>query len=296
MSAADIKAHLQTGATHTCTCWSLTRRDGVVLGFTDHDRPLTFAGISFAPQTGMSAQALASSAGLSVNNSAALGALSADAITEADIAAGRYDGAQVVMWRVQWDDVTARQVRFRGTLGEITRSAGGFEAELLGLTEALNQTQGRSYLTRCSAVLGDLRCGVDVHDPLFSVTHVLTQAPRDNVLLLDLPPGFHDGWFEGGFCKVLSGVGSGLQTMIKSDVIEGTRRRVTLWSALPSRIVAGDSIGLIAGCDKRAETCREKFANLLNFQGFPDIPGDDWLVSVPRSDRSNTGNSRSRRR
>lgn len=296
MTAAALHVHLQTGATHTCTCWSLTRKDGVAFGFTDHDRPLAFDGLSFSPQSGMSAQALASSAGLSVNNSAALGALSADAITEADIAAGRYDGALVTMWRVRWDDVTARQVRFRGTLGEITRAAGGFEAELLGLTEALNQTRGRSYLTSCGAVLGDARCGFDISNPLFSATHVLTQQVDENVLWLDGLAGFHDDWFENGFCKVLTGQGTGLQAAIKSDVIASAGRRVTLWSAFPNQINAGDRIRLIAGCDKRAETCREKFANLVNFQGFPDIPGDDWLVSVPRSDGSNTGTSRRRRR
>jgi uncharacterized phage protein (TIGR02218 family) len=119
---------------------------------------------------------------------------------------------------------------------------------------------------------------------------VLKIAPDHNVFVLDAG-GFNDGWFENGFCNVLSGEGSGLQAAIKSDVIEGDTRTVTLWSAIPAHVVAGDQIRLTAGCDKRAETCREKFSNLLNFQGFPDIPGDDWLVSVPRSDQSNTGGS-----
>ncbi len=139
MSTADLHAHLQTGTTHTCLCWSVTRRDGVAFGFTDHDRSLTFDRMVFQPQGGMTARALASSVGLSVNNTAALGVLSGDAITEVDILAGRYDGAAVVTWRVQWDDVCARQVQFRGTMGEITRGAGGFEAALHGLTDALNQ-------------------------------------------------------------------------------------------------------------------------------------------------------------
>ena len=162
MMASSLHTHLATGATHVCLCWAVTRRDGVSYGVTEHDRPLTFEGQGFHPEGGMSARALASSMGLSVNNTAALGVLSSDAIQEVDILAGRYDGAEVVIWQVQWDAVSARKVQFRGTMGEITRGAGGFEAELHGLTEALNQPQGRSYLTTCNAVLGDARKAGDL--------------------------------------------------------------------------------------------------------------------------------------
>jgi len=69
----------------------------------------------------------------------------------------------------------------------------------------------------------------------------------------------------------------------------GNRRQLTLWAPLQVPIVPGDTFRLIAGCDKRAVTCREKFENLLNFQGFPHIPGDDWLMAVPRTDGANDG-------
>ena len=294
MSKAALLDHLRTGATHTCTCWAVTRRDGVVHGFTDHDRTLSFDGISFSPTAGLSARALASSSGLSVNNSAAVGVLSTVAITEPDIMAGRYDGAAVTTWLVRWDDVAARQVRFRGTIGEITRGAGGFEAELQGLTEALNQPQGRSYLKTCSAVLGDARCGVNLGDPSFVMTHKLDTAPQGHVIAMTDHGNYDAGWFEDGLCVVQSGNAAGLQVAIKSDVTDGDQRLITLWALFAHPLQAGDTLRFIAGCDKRADTCREKFANLINFQGFPDIPGDDWLVSVPRSDQPNTGGSLTR--
>jgi len=34
-----------------------------------------------------------------------------------------------------------------------------------------------------------------------------------------------------------------------------------------------------------------KFNNLINFQGFPGIPGEDWLMSVPRTGGVNDGGS-----
>lgn len=291
MTATELHAHLKTGTTHTCHCWSVTRRDGVAYGFTDHDRPLVFDGMTFQPQGGMTARALASSVGLSVNNTAALGVLSADAITERDILAGRYDGAEVVTWRVQWDNVRARQIHFRGKMGEITRGAGGFEAELHGLTDALNQPQGRSYLKTCSAILGDRRCGFDLDSADIHLTHVLSEDLSDQLLVLTGATDFQDGWFEDGICSVLTGAAKGLIGAVKSDVRNDGGRKLTLWSQFPLPLLAGDRIRIVAGCDKRAETCRAKFANLLNFQGFPDIPGEDWLVSVPQADQTNAGGS-----
>ena len=75
MSVAELYAHLATGQTHVAQCWSIRRRDGVVYGFTDHDRMLAFDGIDFVADSGMSAKALSSTTGLSVNNTEALGLL-----------------------------------------------------------------------------------------------------------------------------------------------------------------------------------------------------------------------------
>lgn len=290
MSATDLHAHLKTGLTHVCQCWAVSRTDGVTLGFTDHDRDLTFDGITFAANSGMSAKALSSTTGLSVDNTEAAGMLSAASITEADIAAGRYDNADVTIWQVQWDNVEARQVHFRGSLGEITRNGAAFQADLRGLSEKLNQPQGRSYLKTCSAVLGDSACGVNVNtDAAFVAEVEVDQATDGQTFDLATLVPFNDRWFEGGVIEGLSGEATGLKALIKQDTLNGSRRQITLWQPIPATIAQGDQFRLIAGCDKRAETCREKFANLANFQGFPHIPGDDWLLAVPRASGTNDG-------
>ncbi|MCF7700335.1 DUF2163 domain-containing protein [Loktanella sp. M215] len=290
MTAAGLFAHLGTGATHVCQCWSITRSDGVTFGFTDHDRPLAFEGITFLADSGLSARALGLSSGLAVDNSEAVGLLQSDVIAEADIAAGRYDGAEVRNWLVRWDSVGQRQLRFRGTIGEITRQAGQFQVELRGLTDALNQPSGRTYLRSCSAVLGDAACGVDTDDPAFAATlPVLDQRGAGEFVVADT--GYNDRWFEQGMLEVVSGNAKGLTATIKHDRLENGRHRIILWQALRAAVRTGDRVKLIAGCDKRAETCRLKFANLVNFRGFPDMPGDDWMISVPRSDDAGNGGS-----
>ena len=165
MGAAELHAHLAGGLGTVARCWAVTRADGISLGFTDHDRDLAFEGQSFRADTGLSAKTLQQATGLSVDNSEAMGALRDDALSEADIEAGRFDGAEVVCWLVNWQDVSQRRMLFRGSIGEIRRAGGAFHAELRGLTEALNRPLGRSFQKPCSAVLGDAACmAVEVGD------------------------------------------------------------------------------------------------------------------------------------
>ena len=140
-----FRAHVQSGLTTLCRAWALERSDGTVLGFTDHDCVLSFDGIAFQPGSGLTARAVSQATGLSVDNTEALGVLSDASVREEDIEAGRFDSAEVRCWLVNWQDVSMRWLQFRGSIGEIRRAGGAFEAELRGLTEALNRPQGRIY-------------------------------------------------------------------------------------------------------------------------------------------------------
>lgn len=290
----DLLAHLQTGQTTTCHAWSIRRRDGTVLGFTDHDRNLTFDGIAFRADSGMTAMALQQGTGLAVDNSEAIGALTAAALTEADIDAGRYDAAEVTAWLVNWASPAQRQVVFFGTIGEIRRSGGAFRAELRGLTEGLNRPLGRVYQKPCGAVLGDRRCGVDLTDPAYSVTVDLLSAEHDQKIAIPDLPDHADGWFARGRLEVLDGPAAGLAGIIQWDRVEQGLRTVTLWAPVSASLAGSTMVRLVAGCDRRFSTCGGKFDNALNFQGFPDIPGDDWMTVLPVQSSETGGGSRRR--
>lgn len=286
----DFQAHLATGLTTLARCWRVARTDGETLGFTDHDLDLAFEDMLFLSGAGMSALALEQGNGLSVDNTEALGALSHDAIREEDIAAGRYDGAAVTCWLVNWADVAQRTVLFAGQIGEISRSGGAFRAELQGLSAPLNQPMGRVYQKPCTAVLGDQDCRVDVKDPqFFGDFRVVAQEDQSRFSLTG-EADFVDGWFQHG---VLRDEVRGLTGLVKSDLrlAEGEQRVVHLWAPMPVVLQPGDDIQLIAGCDKQFATCRFKFNNHLNFRGFPDVPGDEWITTLPRRDGVNAGGS-----
>ncbi len=275
--------------------WALTRSDGTVLGFTDHDRDLSFGGISFRAGTGMSAGAIVQGTGLSVDNTEASGALSDAALSERDILAGRYDNAALTIWEVDWQDPAWRRVLFRGALGEITRAGGAFRAELRGLTEPLSKTGGRVFGAACPAVLGDAQCGVDLDQPVFRA-EVALLAVDEGGAVLEVPPlgDFAADWFVDGNVVFLTGAAEGATVPVRREEALGDRRRLHLWQAPGFAPDVGDSVRLQAGCDKRFATCRFKFANTENFRGFPHVPDDDWLQVTPRADGDNTGGPRDR--
>ncbi len=293
MSGADaLGAHLETGVTTVARAWEVRRKDGRRFGFTDHDLELSFDDLVFRADTGMSAAALQQGTGLSVDNSEAIGALSDASVSEADIAAGRFDGAEVTAWLVNWTDVAARKVLFRGSLGEITRSGGAFTAELRGLTEWLNRPVGRVYQAPCLVVLGDAACGVDTEAAGMWAEAVVTGVTAKGGFVLSVASGFEAQWFQRGRLTVLDGAAEGLWAVIKRDVLfEDGAREVDLWEPLGGSVIAGDSVKLIVGCDKRFETCRSKFDNLVNFQGFPDIPQEEWVLIHPTAAQARSGGS-----
>src|SRR5690606_13019159 len=98
----ELAAHLAGNVTTLCHCWRLTRTDGAVLGFTDHDGTVSCDGTVFRPGTGLAASEAKSSLGMAVDGMDVEGALSSAEIGEADIAAGLYDGARIETLLVNW--------------------------------------------------------------------------------------------------------------------------------------------------------------------------------------------------
>lgn len=285
-------AHLATASTTLCRCWQVRRRDGVDYGFTDHDGNIAFDGIGFLASSGMSARAFQQVTGLAVDNSEAIGALSAAAVREEDLAAGRFDGAEVRCWQVNWQAPDQRILVFRGQFGEVTRVNGSFRVELRGLPEVLNQAQGRVFQSGCSAVLGDARCGVNLSLPNHQIETVIAERDELGGLWFDGMPALADGWFARGSLTPVEGAGADVVTAIRRDVLRDGRRRIELWHQPLVPLPVGSIVRLTVGCDRTAATCKTKFANFINFRGFPHIPGEDWLASYPNSGTTNNGGSR----
>lgn len=288
----SLDAHLKSGCTTLCRAWQIIRQDGARFGFTDHDLALAFDGQIYAPDSGLSALALQQSTGLAVDNTEAIGAISDAAITDADVDAGLFDGAEVLSWLVNWQAPDQRVLQFRGNIGEIRRAGGAFQAELRGLTDSLNRPVGRVFQKPCGAVLGDAHCQVPLNATGYRAETDVSEIDNMRVFRFAGLNGYAESWFERGRLEVLSGAGKGLHASIKVDRrIDGVRE-ISLWEPLRTDVQSGDRVALFAGCDKRFETCRVKFSNARNFRGFPDIPEEEWLMVYPTKAPSKSGGSR----
>jgi uncharacterized phage protein (TIGR02218 family) len=279
---AVLQAKLDSGVTTLCRCWIISRRDGVAQGFTDHDEDVVIGEVTCRAGTGLSGSEASEQLGLAVGGSEVSGALVDDQLTEADLAAGRYDAATVDVYLVDWSEPSLNVLMCKGALGEVRREGGAFAAELRSLTHRLAEESGRLYTATCSADLGDARCTVDLDDPDFRGSGAVATLAGDTLLYVSGLGSFGDGWFTAGRIAFTSGANDGLAVEVKVHRVADDGVTIELWQLMSDPVEAGDTFEITAGCDKRFATCRDRFDNAVNFRGFPHIPGNDFVVSYAR--------------
>ncbi len=271
--------HFAQDVTTVCTCWRLTRRDGVAFGFTDHDRALTVDGTLFEPETGFSASEARETLGMAVDTVDVEGALSSAQIRDEDIAVGLYDGASVETFLVNWRKPQEFAATRRATIGKITRADGRFVAELESMANRLDQPNGRSVRRTCDAELGDGRCGFDLNAPGFKATGAVATVEAPDKIVVSGLGGFEPGWFAFGMLRWTTGARAGqTERIVDHRNVDGDGILV-LQPRAGSAIGIGDEFAVVAGCDKTFATCKARFGNALNFRGFPHLPGNDAAYS-----------------
>jgi uncharacterized phage protein (TIGR02218 family) len=289
---AGLQAHLASGATTLAWCWRMMRADGVVYGFTDHDRDIVFDGTAFEAASGFTGSDIRQSVGLSVDNLDASGALRSDRLDEGDLAGGLFDGARVEIWRVNWAEPEQRVLMMAGSIGEVKRGESAFTAELRSLAHELGQPQGRTFQYACDATLGDTRCGIDLDAPAYRGEGSVAEAGSAFQFGASGLGAFADGWFAGGLLIWTSGSNAGRRMEVKRFTQTAGTAEIELWRSMASPVAPGDGFTVTAGCDKLFATCKGKFANPLNFRGFPHMPGNSYVLAYPVSgDPANDGAS-----
>ena len=252
-------------------CWHLQRRDGNGLALTSHDRALTVDGIRYEPAPGMTPAAIRSELGLEPRSSEVAGSLSAEAISEADIAAGRWDGAALRLFAIDWAEPGAVHPLLEGELGEISTRDASFAAVLRGVAAGLERPICPLTSPNCRAELGDPQCRVDMAGRKVRATVTGRTA---HIVTVDHPV---DERFVLGDMRVLSGAANGERRRILA--VEG--QQLHLRSATAGDVAVGTSVELVEGCDKLIATCSQRFANAANFRGEPHLPGNDLLTRYP---------------
>jgi len=283
-----MSAALQSGVTTFAHVLRIVRRDSETFAFTDHDRALAFDGLICEPSQGLAIGAIEKSLGLSTDTASVAGALHAEAITEADLARGLWDGARVELYRVDWREPSVRVHLFSGRIGEAKRGASAFEAELRGVQAPLNTPVGRVFSRYCDATLGDARCGKDISTSAFRGAGVVTSVLSSTAFRVSGLGDFEAGWFARG--RLVWSAGG--ESEVAAHRLDGDEAMLELLDPAGAALSAGAAFVVYAGCDKSLATCKAKFANSVNFRGFPHMPGNDVVQAGPDTDEPLDGSSR----
>lgn len=254
-------------------CWRLERRDGIAIGLTAHDRDLVIDGLVHRAAPGMTPSAIKRSDGLDTDTMDVSGALTSTAISARDLAAGRWDGAGVRLFAVDWTGAEGRVELGEGTIGSVETKDGAFTAELRGASAALDRPVVEETSAECRAELGDTRCRVAMAGRRRLVRLV---SVTGRAVTVDAAEPSANA-YGGGLLRWVGGANSGLEGAVaESDDSVVTLRAEPVFAPTP-----GDLIELIEGCDKSVATCAARFGNVPNFRGEPYLPGIDLLTRYP---------------
>ncbi len=280
----QMQANLDAGATTLCWCWRIIRKDGTVLGYTEHDEDLTFDGMVWQTTNALQPGVLESALGFGSGTGGASGVLTQDGISADDLDAGLYNRANVEIWRVDWNDPDLRVGIWAGEIGDIKRGENGFEAELLGPARKLERSFGRVFTKRCDAELGDGRCRKDISPAPFTQSGSILRVLAANRFALAGVSVAQSNWFEAGLLNWSTGPNAGQSFRIADHYQSGGDEIILLDRSPIHAASVGETFSIIAGCNKSLEHCAGKFTNIINFRGCPFMPGNDSLIaSAPKS-------------
>lgn len=270
-------------------CWKVTRRDGESYTFTAHDRPIIFRGDTYNPCGAMNPSAYQASGQMKdVGNANLIGLMSLDSdmpgIPIADITAGLLDAAQVEIWEVPWQGDESPLPILKGYISKITQMDISYQAEILTQSGLLaNQGIVENYTPNCRFMLGDARCAKPL--AAFTESSIVSELAAGSAQMQSRKRQFFDaarieadGYWANGMLTWTGGDNTGYSSEVAASFDNGA---IILWNVMPHEIQLGDAYTIIAGCDKKKETCISKFSNIANFGGFPDIPGNDVIFQTP---------------
>jgi len=269
--------------------WTITRTDGQVFAFTSLDRPLTFRGVVHSPCNSLTATATEQSTTIGASgNMELLGIISDAGISEQELYNGLFDFARFEIWMVPWLN-HGGETPFRlmaGTTGTMSHGIDGFKFEVLTGSANLRQ-KGllEVFSPSCRYGFGstlDSRCPVDLAAITVAGSATSTAVPAASNaatrrIVIDSSRAEPDGHFDLGVITFTGGANAGARSEIKR--FEGGV--FVLWSPLLFPIETGDTYTATPGCNKSPDDHMRFNADMVDFGGFPDVPGSDSINQFP---------------
>jgi hypothetical protein len=192
-------------------------------------------------------------ADLAVDATEIIGAVEDARLNAADLHGGRYEGAHVTLFEVDWRAPGAGQkIHFEGPLGEVTTRGEEFVAEVRSWTAYLARNISQAIGPQCrkdfgSRVLADERkpntpCGVDLDPPAWAAATAYTATVAGDRLVGSRvrPTSFTGWWFACTVAGTSGGSEPAWPTTLDATVVDGG----VTWRAEPALAVPGTVTGV----------------------------------------------------
>ena len=184
---------------------------------------------------------------------------------------GQMDGARFKLERIFMDastptDTSAGTIKlFEGRIIEPEFDRNTIQASVASDLDELNVQMPRNlYQPSCSNTLFDHACGLNREN--YALETVIAAGSTASRILCDIHQP--QGWFTQGVIEFLEGGNKGLKRTIRLHELDV----LLLTLPLLENPEVGQRIKVYPGCDKRLETCQNRFNNFARFRGAPFIP------------------------
>lgn len=265
-----MSAQARASATSLAFGWSLERRDGAGVALTSHDRTIAAEDTTYVAAPGLMPNAVQAGS-LDEPLAELTCALNGSVLSSGDLQSGRWDGARATLALLDWNAAASFAILCEGELGEVTHQGESFSVDFRGAGRFLERPACPGTSPTCRAALGDKDCRIDL-----AGRELRTRVISVTGSSVELEAEAGDS-FVLGTLRWLSGANCGL----KDQVVSREGRAIRLRQTPPFEVKQGDAVLLREGCDKRLQTCRDRFGNVANFRGEPHLPGGDFLTRYP---------------
>jgi len=290
--SSGLNTHIQQGQTTLTNLLKVTRIcDGQVFGFTCHDLPLIFGGVTYLSTTSFNPFNQNQKSTGEAGATELTGAFDS-VIIRADVLAGLWDNARFQVLRVNWSNLSqGALILMTGTYGEFEPQEFGFKTSLHGLEYPLTFIGGEICGPACRVDFGSPKCApgglLDDGTDINSLLQALTVTATDGVSYIEVSGLSNTGKpFDGGLVTFATGNNPNLSAEVLHVAFAAgsppTPDTITLRPCtLIGPIQIGDTLHLFPACDKLFGTCSLVWLNGVNFQAEPHTPSPDNVLAYP---------------
>ena len=287
-----IKNDYQKQVMTLCTCIKIYLQNGKKIGFTTHisnmrfieEPDLLYLSKGFTPT------AISQNNEMAVDNLDGQVIIDSESVKEDDLEKGIYNYAYFEIFEINYMSKSNGYYSYNriiqglnGTIGEVKRSKLQFDTEYRSLAQYLAITIIDLCKVNCNVDLYDNKCKVNV-DALetdgitfkWHRTTTIESIIKTNTFTI-VDNSKPDDFYNNGKIEFLSGQNKGRIYTVKSW--DQTTKTITIQIPTNYPVVIGDQVKVYAGCNKYKGNCKDKFNNYVNYRGFYDIPGLDFIIS-----------------